>query len=746
MKKFVALSVLCIFSICCFAPLSQSQGQTNGKHWVSAWTTSLFLSTPMPGFPAESPITDKTVRVVTRPTIGGKHLRVRLSNEFGTAPLTIAAAHIALTDRDSRIQPATDHVLTFGGRPKITIPVGAPAFSDPVEIAVKPFAEVSISLYVPGAVAAVSSHPQSLHDSYFAGPGDMTSMQELPNPETKRPVYFVSSIDIWAPYSVGATVAFGDSITEGAGQKPGQYIDYPDQLAKRLAEQGETTIAIVNQGIGGNRILHDVTGPSALARFDRDVLSLPGTTNMIVLLGINDIGFPRVRMPSAKGTDAKEGPFASQAVSADEMTVGLKQIIGRAHAHGIKVFGATLTPFEGTNVYDESGEAIRQGVNKWIRSTDAFDAVFDFDQAIRDPEHPTKVRQEYDSGDHIHPSAAGYKAMADLIPLSLLRGKQMKVLVGQASAQQPSPQTNSIVVKEPVFQTNGPYKVQEMMEPSLSRHTVYRPIGLKAVKGKLPIVAFGNGGCSMVGNAFETYLTEIASYGFLVIASGPIQPAFPPEGRPGANGTTLGQPSDAAVGALSSDRSKTAYLFEAIDWAVAQNKDPKSPYYGRIAADMIAVSGQSCGALEALEAAVDPRVKTAIIFNSGIMRGMPPVISTKGPDGKEVSIVVPGTEETLKKLHTPVIYLIGGEKDIAYKNSEIDYQQIEGIPLFNANLGNVGHNGSLGKPFGGKMAQAARLWLQWQLKGDREAGKAFVGPDCTLCKDPEWLVKKKYMK
>ena len=322
----------------------------------------------------------------------------------------------------------------------------------------------------------------------------------------------------------------------------------------------------------------------------------------------------------------------------------------------------------------------------------------------------------------------------------------MAVLTGQAGAQQNAQKTNAVVLKEPVFQTNGPYKVQEMMAPSIIRHTVYRPIDLSAIKEKLPIMAFGNGGCSMVGNAFETYLTEIASYGFLVIASGPIQPAFPPEGRPGANGTTLGQPSDAIVSTLSPERSKTRYLFEAIDWAVAQNKDPKSPYYGKIAADMIAVSGQSCGALEALEAAADPRVKTVIVFNSGIMRGMPPEFSMKGPDGTSVRVVVPGTEETLKKLHTPVIYLIGGEKDIAYKNSEIDYQQIEGIPLFNANLGNVGHNGSLSKPFGGKMAQAARLWLQWQLKRDQEAGKAFVGPDCTLCKDPEWVVKKKNMK
>lgn len=422
MKKALVLSVLCVFCICCYASQSGSRRATHGRQWVSAWTTPLFQSAPMPGFPAESPITDKTVRIVARPAIGGQRLRVRLSNESGSAPLTIAAAHIALTDKDARIRPATDRALTFGGSPRITIPAGAPAFSDPVDIAVRPFAEVSVSLYIPGTVATASSHPQSLHDSYFAGPGDLTSRQDLPNPETRRPVYFVSGIDIWAPYGARTTVAFGDSITEGAGQKSGQYIDYPDQLAQRLAAQGETAIAVVNQGIGGNRILHDAVGPNALSRFDRDVVSLPGVTHMIVLLGINDIGFPRVRLPGAQGTKATEMPFASQAVSADAIIQGLKQIIGRAHAHGIKVFGATLTPFEGTNSYDAGGEAIRQAVNGWIRSTDAFDAVIDFDNAIRDPQHPARVRPDYDSGDHIHPSAAGYKAMADLIPLSLLAG------------------------------------------------------------------------------------------------------------------------------------------------------------------------------------------------------------------------------------------------------------------------------------------------------------------------------------
>ncbi len=422
-KKHTAqvLFVLIVFAICCQG--SKAQSIDSNGHWVSAWTTSLMPATPLPGFPPEAAISDKTIRMVVRPSIGGQLLRVRLSNELGTSALTIAAAHIALTDEGSKTQPATDHVLTFGGSPKITIPPGAPVFSDPVRIAVKPFSELSISLYLPGNTPASSSHVAALHDTYFSGPGDLTASVDLPNPEIKSSWYFLSGIDLWASNSTTTTVAFGDSITQGSDRKTGTYIDYPDQLAKRLAEQSGPTIAVVNQGIGGNRILHDVTGPSALARFDRDVLSLPGTTNMIVLLGINDIGFPRVRMAELKipNLNLKESPFASQRVSADEMIVGLQQIVTRARAHGIRVFGATLTPFEGTNSYDADGESVRQAVNRWVRTTDVFDAIIDFDSIIRDPEHPTRMRAAYDSGDHIHPNAAGYKAMADAVPLHLLR-------------------------------------------------------------------------------------------------------------------------------------------------------------------------------------------------------------------------------------------------------------------------------------------------------------------------------------
>jgi lysophospholipase L1-like esterase len=247
----------------------------------------------------------------------------------------------------------------------------------------------------------------------------------LPGAEHKAAWYFLSSVEVWAPASTTAILALGDSITQGTSMKPNElYTDWPDQLARRLAGRGGSEIAVVNEGIGGNRILHDAAGVSALARFDRDVLAQPGVTTLILLEGINDIGFPRIRFAEFKNLPApRENPFASQRVSAEEIIAGLKQIIGRARAHGMRVFGATLTPFEGTNSYDAEGEVIRLEVNKWIRATDAYDGIFDFDALLRDPAHPSRLQEAYDSGDHIHPSPAGYKAMADSIPLSRLRGR-----------------------------------------------------------------------------------------------------------------------------------------------------------------------------------------------------------------------------------------------------------------------------------------------------------------------------------
>jgi len=218
-------------------------------------------------------------------------------------------------------------------------------------------------------------------------------------------------------------VALGDSITDGVGAKPGEYGDWPDQLAKRLAnDHNSPALAVVNEGIGGNRILHDGAGVNALARFDRDVLAQPGMTTLIVLEGINDIGWPHMKSPPTKDAPPrKESPFAAEEVTAEELIMGLRQIIDRAHEHQIGVIGATLTPYEGADYFTTDGEAIRQAVNKWIRTSGAFDGVFDFDAAVRDPSHPSQFREGYHSGDHLHPSTAGYKAMIDAIDLATLR-------------------------------------------------------------------------------------------------------------------------------------------------------------------------------------------------------------------------------------------------------------------------------------------------------------------------------------
>ena len=423
LKIALGLVIFCVFAA---SAASASTNASRGGHWVSAWGTSVHVPLQFPGMPGEPALEDKTVRMVVRPTISGSKLRVRFSNEFGTSALAIGAAHVALTDEGSKIQPKTDRALTFGGKSSVSIPPGAPILSDPVELSVKAFSEISISIYLPANAAVLTWHSPGQRQSYLAGPGDRTGNPELPGAEHKTAWYFLSSVEVWAPASTTAILALGDSITQGTSMKPNElYTDWPDQLAQRLAGQGGSEIAVVNEGIGGNRVLHDAAGVSALARFDRDVLAQPGVTTLILLEGINDIGFPRIRFAEFKNLPApRENPFSSQKVSAEAIIDGLKQIIGRARAHGMRVFGGTLTPFEGTNSYDAEGEVIRLEVNKWIRTADGYNGIFDFDALLRDPVHPSRLQEVYDSGDHIHPSPAGYKAMADSISLSRLRGRQ----------------------------------------------------------------------------------------------------------------------------------------------------------------------------------------------------------------------------------------------------------------------------------------------------------------------------------
>jgi lysophospholipase L1-like esterase len=392
------------------------------EHWVSAWSAAMHAPLPFPGLPPSPVFENQTIRMIVRPTIGGERVRIRLSNAFGTSALKIGAAHIAIAAQDAKIVPESDHALTFGGASSISIPPGAPVLSDAVDLHVSQSSEIAVSLFLPTRTPSSTVHFWGQRKSYISENGDFSGKSEIPNATANASWYWLADVEVSASDQAGAIVTFGDSITDGVGANQGDYTDWPDLLANRLAsEQGAPTLAVVNEGIGGNRILRDGAGVSALTRFDRDVLAQPGVVTLIVLEGINDIGWPHMKPRLPNGTTMEEAPFASEIVTAQELITGLQQIIERAHQHGIRVFGATLTPYEGADYYSEDGEATREAVNQWIRTSGAFDDVFDFDAAVRDPSHPGQFREGYHSGDHLHPSATGYKAMANAVDLGMLR-------------------------------------------------------------------------------------------------------------------------------------------------------------------------------------------------------------------------------------------------------------------------------------------------------------------------------------
>jgi len=420
-KRKVAVGILLLVILSSFVCAEVK----DRDHWVSAWSTSVHTPLPFPGLSPTPVFENQTIRMVVRTSIGGQRLRIRFSNAYGSSPLEIGAAHVALTDHGSLIVAGSDHVLTFGAKPSVAVPIGAPTLSDPVDMKVAPFAEISISIYLPHGTPGSTTHFWAQHDTYISGPGDFTAKSEIANPTEKKSWYYLSDLEVWTGDRTGAVVTLGDSITDGVGAKQGEYGDWPDQLAKRLAlNGGAPSLAVLNEGIGGNRILHDGAGINALARFDRDVLAQPGVRDLIVLEGINDIGWPHMKpRPPTDGISSKASPFAAGEVTANDLIAGMRQIIDRAHEHDIRVFGATLTPYEGADYFSEDGEQVRQAVNQWIRAGGAFDGVFDFDAAVRDPNHPAQFREAYHSGDHLHPSAAGYMAMAQAIDLAPLQAE-----------------------------------------------------------------------------------------------------------------------------------------------------------------------------------------------------------------------------------------------------------------------------------------------------------------------------------
>jgi lysophospholipase L1-like esterase len=345
--------------------------------------------------------------MVVHTSIGGRRARIQLSNTFGTGPLKVGAAHVALRDRESAIVPASDHMLTFSGKASFTIPPGAEIISDPVDLDVPKLGDLVISVYIAGEVAVPTTHLTGLHTTYISNAGDFTSAPSIADGIRTQAWYWISSVDVLASAETRLIVAYGDSITDGATSTPDTDSSWPSQLARRLlVNKATASVAIVNQGISGNRVLSDGAGVSALARFDRDVLAQPGVQWLIVMEGINDIGL------GARSTGA-------DVVTIDDLVAAHKQIIERAHMRGIKVIGATLTPFAGAAYYSDEGEAIRTALNEWIRTGKAYDAVIDFDAATRDPENPKQIRPAYNIRDHLHPNDAGYKAMADAFDLSI---------------------------------------------------------------------------------------------------------------------------------------------------------------------------------------------------------------------------------------------------------------------------------------------------------------------------------------
>ena len=341
--------------------------------------------------------------MIAHASIGGRRVRIELSNVFGSAPLVIGAAHIAMRDQDSAIAPASDRALSFSGHPTAWIPLGAIEISDAVDLDVSIASDLVVSIYIPDTAATDTMHAVGLHTTYISKEGDATGQAAIADATTSQSFYFLTNVDVAAAPDAAAIVTFGDSITDGAVSTPNTDHSWPSFLYRRLAASGGANIAVLNQGISGNRLLRDGAGVNALARFDRDVLAQPGVKWLMILEGINDIGLSSATDP----------------VTSDDLIAALKQLVERAHEHGIKVIGGTLTPYEGAAYYRDSGEPIRMAVNQWIRTSGAFDAVVDFEAAERDPEHPKQIRPGFNNGDHLHPNDAGYQAMADAIDLSI---------------------------------------------------------------------------------------------------------------------------------------------------------------------------------------------------------------------------------------------------------------------------------------------------------------------------------------
>nr|WP_245746913.1 SGNH/GDSL hydrolase family protein [Paraburkholderia lycopersici] len=387
--------------------------------WVTSWATALQSIPQRDSLPAlyRTPdVAGRTVRQIVYPTLGGSVVRVRVSNLYGRTPLVIEAMAIAPSAGGAAASEAGVVSVTFGGRPAVSVPPGAALDSDPVHIELRAHKPYAISSYMGPGQTVVAWHRVSNQVDYVSRPGDHVADPSIAAFTQRFTQYvWVTGLAVEAP-GASTVAAIGDSITDGMRSTLNQNRRWPDALARRLAQSQRSDLAVIDLGISGNRLLNDSPcyGEALERRFERDALAHPGVRTVVLLIGVNDINFQAMPARSALDCD-----FPHAHVDANDLIAGYRRVIAQAHGRGVRILGATLTPAS----LPPEREAIRAAVNQWIRSSRAFDGVVDFDAALRDPADPTRLRHEYDSGDHIHPSDAGYAAMATVVPLEALAGK-----------------------------------------------------------------------------------------------------------------------------------------------------------------------------------------------------------------------------------------------------------------------------------------------------------------------------------
>lgn len=376
----------------------------NAQHWSRSWAAAPQAA---PTDPKRPDLKDTTIRQVVRLSSGGKAIRLRLSNEMSDTPLRIGAVAVALADVNGRIVPGTSRAVRFDGDNSVSIPMHAPVLSEPVAMAVKPLTRLAISIHLPEGATAPTMHLRAVQTAWIS-PGDQTAALSLANATTVEQRIVIAGVDVENAHPSRTVVAFGDSITDGVRATKDADMRWPDVLAERLEKAGMGHLGVANLGISGNRVLTDGNGLNALARFDRDVLSVPGVSHVIVLEGINDLGGAWRSNETAK-------------LTADDIIDAYRQMIVRARDRGVKVIFATIAPNKGASNWSEWGEGVRAQVNQWIRTNREAHGFVDFDAAIRDPDDPQRMAKVYDGGDALHPGDAGFKAMAGAIDLKLLR-------------------------------------------------------------------------------------------------------------------------------------------------------------------------------------------------------------------------------------------------------------------------------------------------------------------------------------